>query len=142
MRVNKRILAITLALVFVCSACATHQLRTTALISEQASAAAVKLQKNVQLLRDAGMISQESYDKSWKPSFIKIGEAGLLLDDAIRKSDSKGVIEQVDVMIGLLDGLVREGIPNLNQSDQAAVLIYIETARAVLVTVAAAFGGV
>lgn len=127
-------LALCLVLV---SSCATAPIRNTALASEQLSAAALRLQQRIMQLHTAQLINDEDY-LAWQRGFLETGEALQALNAALRASDGKGALEQVNNLLSLFDDLTASNVISIGKDDRIAVLVAVESCRAVLVTLSLA----
>ena len=116
--------------------CATHQVKTMAIVSRESAKAVQKVQENVKLLHDSGSISDVDY-QVWKDAFIKMSDVGLQLNQALREGNEQNAATQINAALGLLDYLIANGIPKLPTDKQVIVLILIESARGIFVAIAA-----
>lgn len=126
--------------IFLVIGCGPHLIKTAAIVSLETSKAVMALQEKVKEYHDTGIINDAGY-QVWKESFVKLSDVGIALDKALREGNDQKVIEQIKAGIGFLDFLIQNGIPKIPQDKQVLIMVLIESARSILVAIAAAHGG-
>ena len=133
-------LVLAVALLGSMAACGPKTVATAATISDQFSKALVIAQSGVIDAKASGVISAATSDKV-QAVLEKVATAGLAVNQALRSSDSKGALAQVQAAIGAIETCIREDIPRLPEHDKATALIVLSTLKGALVAYAGALGG-
>lgn len=121
------------------AACGPQHLRTTAIFSETLGGAALAAQQAVTKLHDQGDLSETDY-QAWQVGFLKLGYGIKALNQALRESNEQAVLDQVAALLKLTEDLVTLQIPRLKADQQMLVLVSLEAARTVLLTISAQWG--
>jgi hypothetical protein len=127
-------------IVWVLAACGPKHVQTTAIFSEQLSAAALTAQQTVTDLHAMGGMTDVSY-QNWQAGFLKLGLGIKALNQALRDSNDKAVLEQVGVMVTLVTDLVNLEIPKLKEPDRVLVLLVLSSVKSTLLVISATWGG-
>ena len=136
---QRRMLAAALV---VCAAlvagCGPKHFVTAATLSNITMDGALTAQQIVMTTYKGGGMTAESY-KVWQTAFLKMGQADLLLNQAIRASNDQGVLTQVAALTDVLTGLIELEVPKLREAEKAVVLLALTSTKSTLTIIAAAW---
>jgi hypothetical protein len=139
MRGARPVIPVLVALALVSLAgCGPKHFVTAATLSNVTMDGALTAQQIVMTTYKAGGMTTESY-KVWQTAFLKMGQADLLLNQAIRAANDQGVLRQVAALTDVLTGLIELEVPKLREAEKAVVLLALTSTKSTLTIIAAAW---
>lgn len=134
-------LTLTCCLSLLALGCAQNQLLATATTSRDLSLLVLRLQTAETAGHTKGLIS-DATDADFRARTIQLADAGLDLDAAVRASDGAKASQQLNFLVGVVDGIAFNDLDVFGESDaQQTLKLELQALLSSIKTVATALAG-